>query len=503
MEKPQILIVDDEEVMRKGCEQVLLKMGFSVDSATNGLLGYKRVLEKSYDLVLVDLMMPEMDGLEFLKKVREIDPNLVSVVITGHATIESAVEAVKSGAYDYLPKPFTPNDLRTVITRGLERRRLLLETEKLRRERDQNLLEITNERSRIRTIINCIGEGLIATNCKGQLVLINPMATKMLRLKSAVTIGSPIQGNLNNSELETLFQSTLESLSPETGIQTKQILFNEENSIIYQCTLAPIQEESGEVLGLVVLLHDISEEKKIEKMKSEFVRMVAHELKAPLGAIEGYLNLILDGPEVEPERQKDFIDKSCKKAQALQQLIRDLLDYSSLEAGSVTKNLESLDVREVLLDVLDLMKIEAEKKSVAIIQNFPPVIPPIRGDRNDLNRLFVNLISNAIKYNVGNGKVIIQITVEEMFLNIAIHDTGIGIGEKEQAQIFHEFYRVKNATTREIAGTGLGLSIAKKIAESHFGYISIASEIGKGSTFSVYLPLLTSGIGKNREAVKN
>lgn len=503
MDKPRILIVDDEDVMRKGCEQVLLKMGYSVDSAKNGLLGYHHVLEKSYDLVLVDLMMPEMDGLEFLKKVRDVDPNLVSVVITGHATIESAVEAVKSGAYDYLPKPFTPNDLRSVINRGLERRSLLLETEKLRRERDQNLLEISNERSRIRTIINCIGEGLIATNCKGQLVLMNPMAAKMLRLKSAVTIGSPIQGNLNHSELETLFQSTLTTLGPETGVQTRQIVFNEENSIIYLCTLAPIQEESGEVLGLVVLLRDISEEKKIEKMKSEFVRMVAHELKAPLGAIEGYLNLILDGPELDPARQNDFIDKSCKKAQALQQLIRDLLDYSALEAGNVTKNMESLDIRDVLNEVVDFMKIEAEKKSVTLDQNFPPVVPPIRGDHSDLNRLFVNLISNAIKYNVTHGKVTLQINMEEMFLCVAVHDTGIGIDEKEQSHIFHEFYRVKNTTTREIAGTGLGLSIARKIAEAHFGYISIASKPGQGSTFSVYLPLLTSGIGKNRETAKN
>lgn len=499
MEKPRILIVDDEDVMRKGCEQVLLKMGFTVDSAENGLLGYKQVLANHYDLVLVDLMMPEMDGLEFLKKVRDIDPNLVSVVITGHATIESAVEAVKSGAYDYLPKPFTPNDLRTVITRGLERRSLLLETEKLRKERDQNLLEISNERSRIRTIINCIGEGLIATNCKGQLVLMNPVATKMLRLKNEVTIGSPIQGNLNNLELEKLFQSTLEGLGPETGIQTKEILFNEENSIIYLCTLAPIQEESGEVLGLVVLLHDISEEKKIEKMKSEFVRMVAHELKAPLGAIEGYLNLVLDGNEtLEPERQEVFIQKSAKKAEALQQLIRDLLDYSSLDAGANTRNMEPLDVREVLNEVVDLLKIEAEKKSVILQPDFPPNTPLIRGDRNDLNRLFINLISNAIKYNVENGKVTIQITVEEMFLNIAVHDTGIGISEKERVHIFDEFYRVKNAMTRKISGTGLGLSIAKKIAESHFGYVSITSEVGKGSTFSVYLPLLTSGIGKSR-----
>jgi len=499
MNSQRVLVVDDEPVIRKGCEQVLLKTGLIVDTAENGKKALNLLRENGYDLILVDLMMPEMDGIELLQEIQEIDKNLVAIVITGHATIESAVEAVKSGAYDYLPKPFTPENLRSIVKRGLERRRLLVEAEMLRQERDRNLLEIANERSRVRTIVNCMGEGMIVTNRKGQLVLINPIARNMLKMDGADLVESDISGLLNNPELEELIQSTLASMNSETGLITKQITFNEENAIIYLCTLAPIQEDSGEVLGLVVLLRDISEEKKLEKMKSEFVRMVAHELKAPLGAIEGYLDLILENSDsLESERRQSFVRKSRDKANSLQQLIRDLLEYSSIEAGNVARRMEPLDIREVLDEVIDFMKIEASRKSIEINIIFPPTIPRIRGDKSDLNRLFINLLSNAIKYNHEHGKIIAQVTVEELFLIVGIHDTGIGVNEKDQSRIFDDFYRVSNTFTRKISGTGLGLSIAKKIAESHYGYISVSSELGKGSTFSVHLPLLTSGIGAKR-----
>lgn len=499
MEKQRLLVIDDETVIRKGCEQVLIKMGFKVDTAENGLQGYEKAMKYVYDLILVDLMMPEMDGIKFLQKIHAKDKNIVAIVITGHATIEAAVEAVKSGAYDFLPKPFTPDNLRSIVRRGLERRRLLMEAERLRKEREQNLLEIANERSRVQTIINCMGEGMIATNRKSQLVLINPIARKMLKMKGECQFGKSINGMLNNHELETLINTTLAGIHSDSELITRQIVFSEENAIIYLCSLAPIQEESGEILGLVIMLRDISKEKKIEKMKSEFVRLVAHELKAPLGAIEGYLNLVLDSSlELNPQRQASFILKSKDKAVALQQLIRDLLEFSAIESGNVARSMEPLDMRDVLQDVIDFMSIEAVQKSVVVDLSTPPQIPKIRGDKEDLNRLFTNLISNAIKYNKENGKITVQVTVEDMFLNVAIHDSGIGISDSDKAKIFGDFFRANNAFTRKVSGTGLGLSIAQKIAEAHYGYIAVTSELGKGSTFAVHLPLLTSGIGKQR-----
>ncbi len=495
MIQQRILVVEDEKLIRLACEEILRDMGFEVDLAPDGKKGYQLLQENEYDLALIDRFMPEMGGFDLIKKIKAKDQNLIAILMTGLATIESAVEAVKAGAYDYLPKPFIPDKLRAIVSRGLEHRKVLLEAQELRREREQNLLEIANERSRMQTIINCMGEGLIATNLKGQLVLINPIARKMLKMSGVCQIGSSVNNCLNNQELIELITTILSREKIETDLISKQIVFNEENFIIYLCTIAPIMEESGDVLGLVVLLRDISEEKKVEKTKAEFIRMVVHEVKAPLGAIEGYLNLILEGMlDSDPDRQLQTIKKSRDKARGLQQMIRDLLDFSAIEAGSIARHMEPLDIRDILVELIDLMKVEATPNNISITLDIPPLVPKIRGDKDDIMRLFTNLISNAIKYNTQDGQVIIQVSVEGLFLVVGVHDTGIGISEKEQQQIFDEFYRAKNNFTRKIAGTGLGLSIAKKIAEAHFGYIGINSRLGKGSTFSVYLPLLSSGI---------
>lgn len=503
MTEINVLVVDDEEMIRIGCKKILSDMGMNVDIVENGKVGLDLIQKKKYDMVLIDLMMPGMDGMELLTRINQIDEKIVSIIITGYATIESAVQAVKSGAYDYLPKPFTPDELRAIATKGIERRRLLLEADALRQEREQNLLEIASERSRTASIVNCMGEGLIATNRMGQLVLINPVAHKMLKIKDASIIEKHISNRLNNEELEQLILETLKNGLTEESFVTKEIEFDKIEERIYSITLAPIQEEKGEMLGLVAVLRDISQEKKIERMKSEFVRLVSHELKAPTGAIEGYLNLILDGVVAgeDSERLFSIIRKSRDKAVALQKLIKDLLELSSIEAGNVARHLEPLNLKTTLTEVIDFMQNEAVKKSLEINIIIPDNLPPIRGDKDDLYRLFLNLVTNAIKYNQEKGEVTISTEVEGSFLVTLVQDTGIGMTKDELKNIFKDFFRAKNAFTRKISGTGLGLSIAKKIVESHHGYIEVESEYGKGSTFRVYLPLLSSGLDRSMKIV--
>lgn len=505
MDQTKVLVVDDEEMIRNGCRKILTAMGMAVDIAENGKVGLEFLQKNPYDMALVDLMMPGMDGIELLQKIQQIDEKIVSIVITGYATIESAIMAVKSGAFDYLSKPFTPDELRAIITKGLQRRRLLVEADELRNERERNLLEIASERSRTASIINCMGEGLIATNRMGQLVMINPVACKMLRIKDDYIIEKHISNQLKNEELESLILDTLNNGLTEESFVTKEIEFDKVLEQVYSITLAPIREEKGEVLGLVAVLRDISEVKKVERMKSEFVRLVSHELKAPIGAIEGYLNLILDGIVEKSNTEKLFsiIRKSRNKAVALEKLIHDLLALSSMEAGNVARHLEPLDLKQVLAEVTDFMKNEAAKNSITINLIASDNLPPIRGDRDDVYRLFLNLVSNAIKYNRDNGDVTISIEVEGSFLVTLVHDTGIGMTRDEVQNVFKDFFRAKNELTRKVPGTGLGLSIAKKIVESHNGYVELESQYGKGSTFRVYLPLLSSRLDRSMKTVQN
>ena len=484
-EEKNILVVDDDEVIRMACELTLTPEGMAVDTAENGKIGIEKVKAKSYDMILLDLMMPEMPGEKFLDFVHEYDDTIIVIIITGFATIESAVDTLKKGAYDYLPKPFTPEELRKLVRKGLERRKLL-------KEREQNLKEIAAEQSRLTTIINCMGEGLIATDKDGQLLLINSVASKLLEIKEPCETGSHIKKYSIHKELENWIIETLEKSKYPKNYFNKEFIFNEKEGTIVSVTLAPIKEKD-EISGLVLVLMDISEERKFERIKAEFRKMVsvvAHELKAPINAIEGYLDLILKGYlEDKPEKRTEYLQRSIDKSEKLRNLVQDLLSLTSIESGRITKKMEAVDIKPILIEICTLMENEARVKNLKLIHQLPEKLPLITGDANALTYLFTNLISNAIKYNMQNGEVKIEAKQEGENLVVSVRDTGFGISQDDLKKLFDEFFRSKDKAVQKIAGTGLGLSIAKRIAEVHNGTIKVSSKLGDGSVFSVYLPI--------------
>ena len=483
----RILVVDDEEIIRIGCKRILEDSPYTVDMAENGRVGLELLKKNSYDLVLIDLMMPQMGGLELLEYIPEIDPNLISIIITGFATIETAVDAVKKGAYDYLPKPFTPDEFRAQVHRGLEKRRLLLEAEKLREERDRNLLECSNEKTKTLTIINCMSEGVIVTNRLGQIVLVNPIASKMLRTDKSRLIGKTVDGLLGSNDLEKLITETLEKVTKTVTTTRLEIKTSDER--VLQPNITPIIDENGEVVGIVTVIIDITEEKKIEKTKSEFVRLVSHELKAPIGAIEGYLNLIIDGLiKDNPEKQMDIIKKSRDRAEGLLLLINDLLDLSRADR-KISKVMEVLQVNDILCDNFEFYNNEAKNKNINFTCQSGENMPAIWGNAEDLARVFANLFSNAIKYTPENGTVTVSSLAENSHVVVKVKDSGIGISSEDKKNIFNEFFRTKEVIAKKITGTGLGLAIAKKIIDDHHGHIEVESTLGKGSTFIVSFPI--------------
>jgi len=487
-QQARILVVDDEEIIRIGCQRILEDSNLIVDEAGNGRLGWEKIkADPEYDLVLLDLMMPEMGGLEVLDEVQKLDPRIVTIIITGFATIETAVDAMRKGAYDYLPKPFSPDELRAKIHRGLEKRRLTVEAEKLREERDHNLLELSNEKSRTLTLINCMAEGIIATNRAGQIVLINPAACRLLRLTHDKAVGASIQGHLGQTDLEKHIAETLEMAGRDDTLT--RIEFATGDQRVLQSNTSPITDDRGEVLGAVTALLDITEDKKIEQMKTDFIRLVSHELKAPIGAIEGYLNLILDGlTGGNREKEMDIILRSRDKAESLKALINDLLDMSRAERRSA-KVMAPMDLGTVLKETADFYQNEAKRKQQTVEMRLPEPMPPVLGNVDDLGRLFANLISNAIKYTPESGTVRILGAVRDGQLVVEIQDTGIGMSGEDLKKIFGEFFRAKNAIQRKISGTGLGLAICKRIIDDHHGYIEVESKLDQGSTFRVVLPV--------------
>lgn len=369
-EPPKILIVDDEEAIRDSCHQALAKDGYIVDTAENAQSGLQAIKEGTPDLVLIDLKMPGMSGMELLEEIGRIDPTIISIVITGYATVESAVEAMKRNAYDFLPKPFTPDQLRIVIERGLERKLLTAESECLRREK--------------------------------------------------------------------------------------------------------------------------------EMMRENFVTLVSHQLRSPLTSVKQYFGVIREGFVGEStDKQKEIIEKAGGKIDRLLELINDWLDMSRVEAGRIAESFEPVSLTPLLSEVLEELKPQADAKNVSLKFHEGDNHTKIDGDPKCLKEAILNLVSNGINYNREGGSVTITQRKKENDLVVEISDTGIGIPQEHLPFIFDEFFRVKSQQTQHIPGTGLGLPIAKKIIEAHKGNVKVASEINRGTTFSILLPKANHNEGRN------
>lgn len=491
-ETVNILVVDDEKGIREGCRRILSAEGYGVDVAENGKAALDMVREKSYDLMLVDLMMPVMGGLELMEQVKQIDPGIIMVVITGFATVETAVEAMKHGAYDYLPKPFTPDQLTAVLNRGLDKRHLTLEKEKLREERDQKLLEVASEKSKLHTIVNSMADGILVINREHQLVLWNPAVLKMLNVTGNVDggVGLDYKKAIRQRDLVEVIDKAFSPDSSQYTIVSEEVVLPGEKPKTLMVNVAGVRDEKGQNLGVVCTFRDISGLKEVEEIKSQFVRMVAHELRAPLGAIEGYLNAYLTGVAgTDPQFNRQMLERAKLRAKALMELVNDLLLFAKLESKKVVRKKELLDISEIIENTVELFKLQGSTKDLSFAVEIPGKLPLIEADRAEMEQLVTNLVSNAIKYNVKKGTVTVRAVPDPHYLNISVSDTGIGIAEECLPCIFDEFYRVQGPDTRYTTGTGLGLSIVKRIVESHFGRIDVESKTDHGTTFTVKLPL--------------
>jgi PAS domain S-box-containing protein len=491
----QILVIDDEQIMREGCTRILTKEGWSVIAVDNGAKGLEEIKGRSekFDVILLDLMMPGMSGMEVLDHVRTIDPNLLIIVITGYATVESAVEAMKKGAYDFIPKPFTPDQLRIVVRRALEKRTLQKEAEFLRREREKSLQDIATEKSKIKTIINCMGDGVLVSDGGNSIVLTNPAAVRMLKKPEAALLGKSLNQCDLPPELSKIMEESLKTKDQSYASVSQELSVGESGETFLRAHTAPVRNDIGEIMGAVTVLQDISHLKELDKMKSEFIAMVAHELRAPIAAVEQQLNVILGKMAGDlTEKQEQLLSRAKERTRGLLTLIKDLLDLSKIEAGKMVQYKEPLPLQEVIQRVVDLMKTEADAKKIDLQFSASPDVPLIHADRNSMEGIFTNLISNGIKYTPEGGKVWVTLSEENGLVKATVSDTGMGIQKEDLSRIFDKFYRVKSTETRQIVGTGLGLSIVRSIVDAHLGSISVESEPGKGTTFTVFFPTTTS-----------
>jgi len=483
----KILVVDDEVGIRKGCQRVLRAEGHDVLLAETSEQGLELLAENpDVDLALVDLKMPGIGGLEFLARATQLAPETVRVVMTAYATIETAIEATKLGAYDFLTKPFTPDELIRVVNKALERAHLMRERNRLQAERERRMLELATEQSRLRTVINCMSDAVLVCNDESELVLHNPRALRVLpRLQPSRGV-SKLGEVIEPPELFEMIQEASEGhlrLSKEIRLSH----LAEADWVL--AAVEPVMDESSEqILGTVTVLRDITEMKRVEQVKAQFVNMVAHELRAPLAAVSGYLSVILQGMVPDVQKQTEMLQRSDQRLKALLDLVSDLLDVSRMEAGSVRREIAAQDLPQLLSEVVELLQPLAQEKSVALDVHVEGPLPQVEADREELIRLFNNLLSNAIKYNREHGKVTVTATQDGPYVKMAFTDTGVGISQEGTKRLFSEFFREKRPETAYVTGTGLGLSIVRRIVDFYHGRVEVESQEGVGSTFTVWLP---------------
>jgi len=370
METLRILVVEDEYGMRLAIARALRdytihipeiegKIGFTIEQVEVAEEALTIINDKPPDIILLDYKLPGMSGLDLLTRISAKQLDLLAIMITAYASIETAVTATKQGAFDFLAKPFTPMELKETIYKAVKH------------------------------------------------------------------------------------------------------------------------------LVLMRQAHKLTEEKR--KVRFQFISVLAHEMKAPLAALDGYLNILRERAAGDSQEVYDhMLDRCLTRIQGMRKMIIDLLDLTRIESGERKRDVSEVDVREIVHTAIDTATPEAQERSISI--SFPENGPVLmQADRSELEIVFNNLITNAVKYNRDGGRVDVELHADGGQVSIVVTDTGIGMSTEEAARLFSDFVRIKNEKTRNILGSGLGLSTVKKIALLYGGEVSVESEPDKGSRFTVTL----------------
>jgi signal transduction histidine kinase len=488
-EQTTILVVDDEKVIRDGCTLLLRPEGYRVITAANGREALDLMGDQPVNVVLCDLKMPVMGALEVLEEAGALFPEVPVIIITGHGTVADAVECMKKGAYDFVTKPFRVDHLLLAVKRALEKQHLERQTRRLQEEQAKNLYTLALEQSRMLTIVNCMADGVLVTNRSGEVVLHNPTFLQLMGVSGPLPRPGPLEAYLGEGS----FLKSIEELcaTAENGPDQAKCLSQEicRGRVCLRAMSAPVFGPDEKVLGTVTVFHDVTAFKELDAMKNDFVHMVSHELRSPMTAIKLQHEVILNGLAGEvTAKQRELLSRAQAKIQGLLELINESLDIAKIEAGHRELELLPMNLEELLQEVAHLLEAKAADQKVTLNLALPPDLPPVRADRQGMEEVFVNLVSNAINYSPDGGKVTIAGLSHGDYVEVRISDTGIGIEAEEIPKIFDKFYRVKHPKARQIIGTGLGLAIVKGIVEAHRGAVEVESTLGEGSTFRVLLP---------------
>ncbi len=359
---------------------------------------------------------------------------------------------------------------------------------------DREIRMLSGERNRSSAILRSMVEGVAVIDAEERLVFYNRAFSEILSVDAAGAEGRPLIEVVRNSELLSLIRRALRG---DEGLQT-DITMGITQTQSFSITAAPVKAldvsasgraPEGKPSGAVVVLHDVTELRRLERVRQDFVANVSHEFKTPLTAIQGFAETLLAGALDDPENNRRFLEIIRNHATRLARLTNDLLKLARIEAGKLELEFSSVGLLELIEACTETTLLKANRKEITLEITVPPQLPAVRGDAALLRDVLQNLLDNAIQYTPARGHISVAASATAREAVITVSDTGIGIPLADSERIFERFYRVDAARSREAGGTGLGLSIAKHIVEAHGGKLWVESTVGQGSKFSFSLPL--------------
>lgn len=349
----------------------------------------------------------------------------------------------------------------------------------------KKILDMAHERDKLAAVLSSMAEGVLALDTDGKTFLVNSAACNMFGINRERALNKHVREVFNNDQLDTLVKETLKSGDAHT-LETPDLLPGE---TVFRLHITPIKGSKGS-LGVAITAHDITELKRLEKIRVEFVANVSHELKTPLASIKGFVETLKDGALEEPDTARRFLSIIERHANRLNNLISDLLSLSKIESGQIPLELKKIRLLPFINKLVGTFDDRIHEKEHTVTVDIPAGLTYIYADKALLDQALANLLDNAIKYTPPHGKITISASEEDGQIGLAVSDTGIGIPGADLARVFERFYRVDKARSREMGGTGLGLAIVKHIALAHGGTILADSKPGLGSTFTIMFPRL-------------
>ena len=381
---------------------------------------------------------------------------------------------------------------------------------RLRAYEEQNLETITFERNKLKAILLSIADGVVVCDMQAKVAIINDSACEMLGYKASQwAIGASLKEYITE-EGARCFEPIIEDFETvyrENPDQVPQLFTHklEMPDTTLKVMLSPIQDAEGDMLGFVLIMHDVTKETEVDKMKTSFISNVSHELRTPVTTIKSYVDTIYNhGKDLDPETYEEFIETINVETDRLKKLVNDILDFSRLEEGAVVLERELADMTPVINLTVQSVKVLADQKKINLSTAIESNLPKLYINSDSIERVLRNLLSNAIKYTDDNGRIKVRAELTELgdALEVSVQDSGIGIPEEHLPHIFDRFYRVENKV-HTVKGTGLGLHLVKVAIEKHHGgEVFVKSEVGVGSTFGFRIPLGEPGADLPEEMSK-